>query len=62
MEFEMMDEGFIREFLVEPGIEVSVGTPIAILAETMDEDLSAVKAEASAGNGGEPPGMRCRAC
>ena len=54
MEFEMVDEGFIREFLVEPGTEVPVGTPIAILAESMEEDISAVKAEAAAGNGGAP--------
>lgn len=47
MDYEMADEGFIRAFLVEPGQEVPVGTPIAILSETEDEDISAVEQEAS---------------
>ena len=53
MEFEMPDEGYVRELLVEPGTEIGVGTPIAILAGSMDEDISAVKAQA--GNGGAAP-------
>ncbi len=55
MEYEMPDEGYVREILVEPGQEISVGTPIAILAESMDEDISAVKAQAASGDGGAAP-------
>ena len=52
MEYEMPDEGYVREILVEPGQEINVGTPIAILAESMEEDISAVKAQAASGDGG----------
>jgi pyruvate dehydrogenase E2 component (dihydrolipoamide acetyltransferase) len=49
MEYEMPDAGYVRELLIEPGQEVQVGTPIAILAESMDEDISDAK-----GGGGAP--------
>ena len=52
MEYEMPDEGYVREILVEPGQEINVGTPIAILAESMQEDISAVKTQAASGDGG----------
>ena len=40
MEFEMVDEGYIRVLLAEAGQELAVGTPIAILADSMDEDIT----------------------
>ena len=49
MEFEMPDEGYLRALLVEPGSEVAVGAPIAILAESMEEDISAEEAQAKTG-------------
>jgi len=55
MEFEMVDEGYIRVLLAEVGQELAVGTPIAILAESMDEDISELVARAKSGNGGSPP-------
>ncbi|MEE8436248.1 MAG: pyruvate dehydrogenase complex dihydrolipoamide acetyltransferase [bacterium] len=55
MEFEMVDEGYIRVFLAQVGQELAVGTPIAILAESMDEDISELEARAKSGNGGSPP-------
>ena len=54
MEFEMVDEGYIRILLAEVGQELAVGTPIAILAESMDEDISELEASAKSGNGGSP--------
>ncbi len=56
MEYEMPDEGYIRVLMVEPGLEIAVGTPIAILAESMDEDISAEEAEAKEGVGGSGNG------
>ena len=59
MDFEMVDEGFVAKYLVEPGVELAVGMPIAILAESKDEDISTVLAEAKAikppANGGGAP-------
>ena len=54
MEYEMPDEGYLRELLVETGQELQVGTPIAILADSMDEDISAVKAQAASGQAAAP--------
>lgn len=55
MEFEMVDEGYIRVLLAEAGQELAVGTPIAILADSMDEDITELEARAKSGNGGSPP-------
>ncbi len=49
MDFELADEGYVRALLVEAGQEIAVGTPIAILAETMDEDISALMEQAKSG-------------
>lgn len=49
MEWEFNDEGIIREILVEVGQEISVGTPIAILAESKDEDIAELLNQAKSG-------------
>ncbi len=54
MEYEMPDEGYVRELLVPTGQELQVGTPIAILAASLEEDIAGAKAQA-AGNGGAAP-------
>ncbi|MBI4084002.1 MAG: 2-oxo acid dehydrogenase subunit E2 [Candidatus Lambdaproteobacteria bacterium] len=48
VEFQLADEGFVREFLVQPGQEIAVGTPIAIVTDAADEDYSAALAQAKA--------------
>ncbi len=48
MEWEMADEGFIRQLLVATGQEIKVGTPIAVLADSAEEDISALVAQAQA--------------
>ncbi len=45
MEYELVYEGYVKKLLVETGKELQVGDPIAILAETMEEDISACLAE-----------------
>jgi pyruvate dehydrogenase E2 component (dihydrolipoamide acetyltransferase) len=54
MEWEMADEGFIRQLLVQTGQEIPVGTPIAVLADSADEDISALVAQAAAGGAPAP--------
>ncbi|MDH4247436.1 MAG: pyruvate dehydrogenase complex dihydrolipoamide acetyltransferase [Deltaproteobacteria bacterium] len=51
MEYQMADEGFLREILVPTGQEVPIDTPIAILSETKDEDIAALHTQAKAGAG-----------
>ncbi len=47
MDYEIVDEGYVRKLLVEPGREIAVGTPIAILAESMEEDIAPAEAAAT---------------
>lgn len=42
VEVESLTSGFLRKILVAEDIEVPVNTPIAIITESMDEDISAV--------------------
>jgi len=42
VEVESLASGFLRIILLEEGIEVSVNTPIAIISDTMDEDISSM--------------------
>lgn len=49
MEWEMADEGILRAVLAKTGEEIKVGTPIAILAESAEEDISALLAQAQSG-------------
>ena len=42
VEVESLTSGFLRKILVAEDIEVPVNTPIAVLTESMDEDISAV--------------------
>lgn len=44
VEVESYVTGFLRKILVEAGIEVVVNTPIAVIADSMEEDISAVLA------------------
>jgi len=55
MDFEAVDEGYLREFLVEPGQEVPVGTPIAVLTETADEDYADALKQAKGAASAEKP-------
>ncbi|MCH8884595.1 MAG: E3 binding domain-containing protein, partial [SAR324 cluster bacterium] len=47
-EFEVEEGGFLREILVPAGEEIAVGTPIAVLAASKDEDISALLGRAPA--------------
>jgi len=47
MDYEMADEGYVRKLLVTSGVELAVGMPIAILAETLEEDIAQVLEEAA---------------
>lgn len=42
VEVEALTSGYLRKILVAEGIEVPVNTPIAVITESMDEDISAV--------------------
>ena len=42
VEVESLASGFLRKILLEEGIEVPTNTPIAIISESMDEDISSV--------------------
>ena len=42
VEVESLTSGFLRKILVAEGIEVPINTPIAVITESMDEDISAV--------------------
>ncbi len=54
MEFESADEGVLREILVDTGIEIAVGEPIAILADSADEDISNLLAQVKSGGRAAP--------
>ena len=54
MEFESADEGVLREILVDTGIEIAVGEPIAILADSADEDISNLLAQVKSGGSAAP--------
>ncbi len=49
MEYELADEGYVRALLVEVGQELKVGEVLAILAESMDEDITEILAQAKSG-------------
>ncbi len=40
VEVECYASGFLRKILLEPGIEVPVNTPIGVIADTMEEEIS----------------------
>jgi pyruvate dehydrogenase E2 component (dihydrolipoamide acetyltransferase) len=42
VDVESFVTGFLRKILIEKGIEVPIRTPIAIIADTLDEDISEV--------------------
>jgi pyruvate dehydrogenase E2 component (dihydrolipoamide acetyltransferase) len=42
VEVESLTSGFLRKILVAEGIEVPIKTPIAVITESMDEDISAM--------------------
>jgi pyruvate dehydrogenase E2 component (dihydrolipoamide acetyltransferase) len=42
VEVESLASGFLRIILLDEGIEVPVNTPIAIISDTMDEDISSM--------------------
>jgi pyruvate dehydrogenase E2 component (dihydrolipoamide acetyltransferase) len=42
VEVESLASGFLRKILLEEGIEVPIHTPVAIISETMDEEISSV--------------------
>jgi pyruvate dehydrogenase E2 component (dihydrolipoamide acetyltransferase) len=42
VEVESLASGFLRKILLEEGIQVPTNTPIAIIADSMDEDISSV--------------------
>ncbi len=42
VEIESLTSGYLRKILVAEDIEVPIRTPIAIITESMDEDISAV--------------------
>ena len=54
MEWEMADAGYLRELLVPTGQELKVGTPIAVLTETPNEDYAAALAQAKSAAASQP--------
>jgi pyruvate dehydrogenase E2 component (dihydrolipoamide acetyltransferase) len=42
VEVESLVSGFVRKILLEEGIQVTTATPIAIISDSMDEDISSV--------------------
>jgi pyruvate dehydrogenase E2 component (dihydrolipoamide acetyltransferase) len=42
VEVESLVSGFVRKILLEEGIQVPTATPIAIISDSMDEDISSV--------------------
>jgi pyruvate dehydrogenase E2 component (dihydrolipoamide acetyltransferase) len=42
VEVEALVSGFVRKILLEEGIQVPTATPIAIISDSMDEDISSV--------------------
>ncbi|MFH1491349.1 MAG: dihydrolipoamide acetyltransferase family protein [Pseudomonadota bacterium] len=50
VEVESLASGYIRKILLEEGIEAPVHTPIAIIAEGMDEDISSALLPGSSGS------------
>jgi pyruvate dehydrogenase E2 component (dihydrolipoamide acetyltransferase) len=58
VDVESLASGFLRKILLEEGIQVPTNTPIAIIAETMDENISSVieaKSSVSVSPGEEEP-------
>jgi pyruvate dehydrogenase E2 component (dihydrolipoamide acetyltransferase) len=58
VEVESLASGFLRKILLDEGIEVPTNTPIAIIADSMDEDISSVteaKPSVSVSPGEEEP-------
>lgn len=45
VEYEMLDDGVLRHFFVQKGDSVAVGKPIAIIADSADENIQALIAE-----------------
>ncbi len=54
MEWELADAGYVRELLVPTGQELKVGTPIAVLTATPNEDYAAALAEAKSAAAAQP--------
>lgn len=46
MEYEVADEGYVRVLLAQPGAELPVGAPLAVLADSLEEDLEGFLKEA----------------
>ncbi len=42
VEVESLASGWLRKILIQEGIDVPVNTPIAVISESMDEDISSV--------------------
>ena len=58
VEVESLASGFLRKILLEEGIEVPTNTPIAIISDSMDEDISSLigaKPSVSVSPGEEEP-------
>src|SRR5271155_5729548 len=53
MEFRAFDKGTLLKILVEPGVKVLLGQPVAIVGE-QGEDASALAAKASGGGAAAP--------
>ena len=53
-EFEFLEDGYLRRILLAPGIEVPVGTPIAIFAEDLEEDIAPLLEQANEALKGVP--------
>ena len=54
VEVESLTSGFLRKILIAEGMEVPVNTPIAVITESMDEDISAVVEAAHAPEASPP--------
>jgi pyruvate dehydrogenase E2 component (dihydrolipoamide acetyltransferase) len=61
MEWELADGGYLRELLAPTGQELRVGTPIAVLTDTPNEDYAAALAEAKSAAASQPAAPKAAA-
>ena len=55
LEFNALDDGFLRKILVADGAEAAINAPVAILSETKDESIEGYTPEGIAPAAEEAP-------
>ncbi len=54
VEYETLEDGIIRHFFIQPGDTVPVGTPVAVISETAEEDVADLIASAESQEAAKP--------